>query len=79
MTDNVLWEGEVLMGGRAHVQAKARVVKQDGAWLDEIAQLGPGMKLQVWNEKDGEWRKKSPYEINAVSLVMALVQASNCI
>jgi hypothetical protein len=70
--DETLWEGELLTSGRGHKKVRARIVRQEGAWLDNISGLGPGMKLQVWDAKDGEWRKTSPYELNACSFAIAL-------
>ncbi len=74
MAGEVLWQGELLTRNRRPEKIKARIVQQDGTWLDEIGQIGPGLKLQIWDVKDGEWRKRSPYELNAVSFAIALAR-----
>ena len=76
MEPEVLWEGKLVTGGRKGDEVSVRIVRHEGAWLDEIGQLGPGMKLQAWDAKAGEWRKCSPYEFNAVSFAIALVAAA---
>ncbi len=72
----VIWAGELLTGGRKAEPVKARIVQMNGAWLDEINEVGANMKLQTWDAKDGEWRKRSPFEFSAVSLAMALAFAN---
>jgi hypothetical protein len=72
--ENVRWEGELLTGGRAPTPIKARIIKMQGVYLDEITGLGPGLRMQAFEPKDREWRKKTPYEFNAASLAIALSQ-----
>lgn len=70
-----LWEGTLLEGGRKLSPVKARIVACDGVYLDPIAMIGPGLKFQVWHEREREWRAKSPYTMNAVSMAMALAKS----
>lgn len=73
---DTLWEGTLLECNRAPSPVKARIVACEGVYLDPIARTGPGLKFQVWNEREREWRAKSPHEIDAASLAMALAETN---
>lgn len=68
----ILWEGELLTGGRKGEPVKVRIMFHRGQWLDEFGQLGPDIKLQSFDAKTAEWRKRSPHEFNAASFAIAL-------
>jgi hypothetical protein len=79
MDDVELWKGEVQMhGGRSPGQTrKARILKREGSCLDDIpAPRGEGLRLETLEPRSGDWRRTFPGEIDATSLVMALVSTA---
>lgn len=48
----ILWEGELLTGGRKGEPVKVRIMFHRGQWLDEFGQLGPDIKAAILRRKN---------------------------
>jgi hypothetical protein len=73
----IIWEGTLALASRGKgTPTKARLVSKPGAMLDKTREVGPGMRVEMYDQEEDQWNSVSPDYFSPTSLFLALAEVS---